>query len=403
MTKIVSRFLHCFPSDQPAFETWLSDMAAKGLHVCEIGRYMARFEKGAPTPGVRFRLDPSPNGYLPDLDARADYRDMGWTYVCDTPFTEYYVFRADDPAAPELHTDPATQALTLRRLIRRRLIGLAICTAIVLAAFLGIVYACRSTDAPFYTFASEYANVCVLFLILFLLLFLEMRFLPSSDGLIALLCRRRALENGEPEEHRTVRRRHPAAGLLAIAAFVLIWGGGLVHDLFIPEYYPITDTAGLPYLDLGTLEGEPDYEPIDFRHFNSYEKHPTVLLPEHTEVQQHGTVPSRTWAAPLEDHADQGYSPQMTVLRCTAWTEGMAARIFDGWRNDSYAEQVCGTAYAPLEAACDRAAIVRYPFPGGGKPYTGLLLQDGKRVLRVHYWGEADLTEHLDEFTALLA
>ncbi|MBR3866236.1 MAG: DUF2812 domain-containing protein [Butyricicoccus sp.] len=401
MGKITARFLKYYPADRQAFETWLSDMAARGLHLDEIGRFMARFEKDLPVQDVRFRCAPSPDGCTPDLEARADYQDMGWTYICDTPFTEYLIFRADDPETPELHTDPGTQALTLRRLIRRRLTGLLITLAIVLLTYGTIGYRCLSADAPFYTFASQHVTITVLFTVLLLIAVWESLYSPSSDGLIALLRRRRALQNGEPEDHRAVRRRHPAAGLLSISVFVLIWGGDLVHDLFLPEYHPITDAAELPYIDLGAFEGEPDYTPNSFSRFNAYEKHPTVLLPEHTEVRQQGKVPSRIWTVPCEERTDQTYHPVLNVLRCTTWTEGTAAHIFDEWCNDSLVREF-DAAYTPIETACDRAALVQYT-SFDGSPYTGLLLQDGKRLLRVSYRGERDLTEHLDTFTALLA
>ena len=56
----------------------------------------------------------------------------------------------------------------------------------------------------------------------------------------------------------------------------------------------------------------------------------------------------------------------------------------------------------PVDQLTLDEAICRTSVTGYGAPCTQLLLRDGRTVLEVSYYGEADLTEHLDEFTPLL-
>ena len=41
--------------DMAGLEHWLSDMAAQGLHLVKLNHDTARFRRGEPVPGVRFR------------------------------------------------------------------------------------------------------------------------------------------------------------------------------------------------------------------------------------------------------------------------------------------------------------------------------------------------------------
>ena len=104
-----------------AIESWLDEQAQKGLFLLEtrLGTAMS-FRKETPR-AVRYRIDVKRSiGYTDEKARIAAYREMGWEYVCDlTPYLDIY--RCDDPAAPELNTDPALQALTLARMNRQTL------------------------------------------------------------------------------------------------------------------------------------------------------------------------------------------------------------------------------------------------------------------------------------------
>lgn len=65
------------------------------------GRWFATFTKGKPK-AVRYRMEPAGRKEdIPDLEQREVYRSLGWDYVCTVGGT-FYVWRCDDPDAPEL-------------------------------------------------------------------------------------------------------------------------------------------------------------------------------------------------------------------------------------------------------------------------------------------------------------
>ena len=78
-----------------------------------------RFRREEPRP-VRYRLTAArlegnvlfgpPDA--PDAGEEALYAETGWHFICRQ--REFFIYACDDPAAPELHTDPAVQALSLK-------------------------------------------------------------------------------------------------------------------------------------------------------------------------------------------------------------------------------------------------------------------------------------------------
>ena len=112
----------CPAYDIPAMESWLEDMAARGLHLIPDGFFglCATFEEGAPKR-ERFRLEPTAtrgglfsNDYDPKDEAVQLLRQMGWTYRARRG--QFHIYSSDDPNAPELNTDPQVQAVTMEAL-----------------------------------------------------------------------------------------------------------------------------------------------------------------------------------------------------------------------------------------------------------------------------------------------
>lgn len=56
MSKFVKRVIPFESCDIPAIQSWLEDMAEKGLFFKECGVFFAKFEKGEPKD-MRYRLD----------------------------------------------------------------------------------------------------------------------------------------------------------------------------------------------------------------------------------------------------------------------------------------------------------------------------------------------------------
>lgn len=114
----------CPDYDVAAMEAWLEQQAQKGLFLsAENGFFLgfACFEVGSPKR-VRYRLDAIPKEKVfadfPENKAAAIQlaQEMGWEFV--TERREFLIYRCDDETLPELNTDPAVQALSLKRVQR---------------------------------------------------------------------------------------------------------------------------------------------------------------------------------------------------------------------------------------------------------------------------------------------
>ena len=107
--------------DVAAQQARMEDQAARGWFAVSVPGifFLAVFEKGEPK-AVRYRLEPAPvKESCPDPERLAAYQSMGWEYV-DTSGKSMHLWRCDDPDAPELHTDPETEAQAYDRLFRRQ-------------------------------------------------------------------------------------------------------------------------------------------------------------------------------------------------------------------------------------------------------------------------------------------
>ena len=108
--------------DVAGLEDWFSQMAAEGYHLEDCWENQAEFRVEEPKANVRFRLE-AQGTYEYDWNQDEAYKAGGWDHV--TTIRGFFcIFRCDDPAAPELHTDPKIQSWTMKKLLRRQSLGL---------------------------------------------------------------------------------------------------------------------------------------------------------------------------------------------------------------------------------------------------------------------------------------
>ena len=192
----VRRLVPCPPYDVEACESWLQDMAEQGLMLERwTVIFEARFRRKTPRP-VRYRLTAarlkgnvlfSPPG-SPDAGEEELYEEAGWHFVCRQ--NEFYIYACDDPAAPELHTDPAVQALSLKMACRSAVFS-----------FVGwaIVIALRSSElfsGDGFLNLVEYPLTALVFAFCYLSLMLT-----SLQNLYCIFSLRRKLKRGLPPDH----------------------------------------------------------------------------------------------------------------------------------------------------------------------------------------------------------
>ena len=101
--------------DIAGMEDWLGRCAREGLRPMWIGASFSVFQRHAPGR-VRYRLEPMRKTRTPPEDLLALYEDAGWHYICRAD--AFFLFAAEDPAAPEPYSDSASRAESLSALTR---------------------------------------------------------------------------------------------------------------------------------------------------------------------------------------------------------------------------------------------------------------------------------------------
>lgn len=124
MTDRIHRMAPCSQYDISGTQAWIEDMAQKGWFLEKDGVFLGlfSFQRGEPKT-IRCRLEATTtNGGIfsdyrePDPEAEALTREMGWVWTGRRG--QFHIYITDDPAAPELHTDPRVQAMTIRALTK---------------------------------------------------------------------------------------------------------------------------------------------------------------------------------------------------------------------------------------------------------------------------------------------
>ena len=245
--------------DIAGMESWLQDMAARGLHLKKFRPLFCTFEKGPAAP-MRYRVEPHLRALDEDLPQQMLelYEDFGWEFADEVNRTQL-IFRTADPNAPEPHTDPELQARGWRRMYRSDRNGfvLHVLSLFLLAGFL--LYVLFGAGAPVYATVTYPVLPLVL-----LLLFGIGSLAPSYRDLCLLSTLVRSLDAGVPMEHRVAYpRRRPwavPAFLAAVAIEVLLLVFWLVLPFVGGQIYRVADVEDFAPLSLEALEGA-DYDP----------------------------------------------------------------------------------------------------------------------------------------------
>ncbi|MEG1721093.1 MAG: DUF2812 domain-containing protein [Pseudoflavonifractor sp.] len=204
-------------------ESWFSAMAARGLFLEKIGGTAARFRRGTPEKR-KYRMEVS-NSLSPERLAL--YEECGWEYVCNSGL--FFIFCApDDPAIPELHTDPTVQADTLvalDRMLRTPTLVVLITTPLI---FLLLCSTYLFSPEPFLTMVGGSAvSQFILMLMEGYTLFTTLR----TCGAVRKL--RRSLQAGVPMDHNRPYRGSRFVGglvLVMVCLFTAVVLGSVVGE-----------------------------------------------------------------------------------------------------------------------------------------------------------------------------
>lgn len=232
----------CPAYDIPGMESWLEDMAAKGLHLAPDGFFgaLVTFEEGPPQK-EKFRLEPTAtkkgllsDEYGPDDDAVQLHRQMGWVYRARRD--QFHIYASTDPNAPELHTDPQVQAITMAALTKY--LWKSLRGTLLLAALYALLYFGDTIIT-----GAIYLGTWRVALLAGLLMWNLGR---RVRALVVLSRCRRQLQRGEPLPHRSSNRRRNLRYLAFGAARGVLW---VVLAVSLIAYLPPLMT-GEPYVSL---------------------------------------------------------------------------------------------------------------------------------------------------------
>lgn len=375
----------CPPYDLEATESWLEDLAARGLHLARDGFFagVAVFERGEPRT-LRYRLDAAPrqaglmydNGGEPDPAERELSAAAGWDYVARRG--QFYIYRAEEAGAAELHTDPAVQALRLRALVRRQR-GAVLSMLVWL-----LLYPLLLLRGRLLLTALELGTPLFLLVCAAALLLLG----GSVRAFLSLNALRRRLKNGEAPDHKKDWRsgavrwhltRFALAALVCFLAAVLLvrWNAAATRE----DRRPLEAWAGpLPFASLGELEPESAFTREDWLGVSGYSLRADLLAPVNLRWSEHGEfAPPASGSGGLYAEYHEAASPWLAsrlaeeLLR----TDRLTAALPLFWKHT-------GLTALPLPSGAERfdfAAAYR-----DGTHFPTLLLQKGCRVLRVTFY-----------------
>lgn len=305
-------------------QAWLSDMAQRGWHLHSPGPGLASFRKDK-AADMRYRCEVAAEENMEQIEL---YQAAGWEYVGRR--NSVLIFRAPvDEQIPEIHTDSAEQAPTLRLLMRN--LWLTLLPFIVLATV-----ALGAGGSPgFVEKRLLEANWLDLLSILFLLYVFvsSLRGLFHTAGLIRKLKSGRPLANNVPYQ-QVLRRRQLLGPAILLLAVVLLASqiGGRIYEAQTSNFPPIP-VGELPMARLSQLldaAGYSEYHPslagtflsesVKGDVFNYFRERTSLLFPVQQELSEVYDVPG----VPAPDSPEGHYRPTLVTRRYVARTPALA-------------------------------------------------------------------------------
>ncbi len=391
--------------DIQGIESWLQDMALRGLYLKKYRPLFCTFAPG-PARKTRYRIEPCRRAMDDDLPcAMLDlYEEYGWECVGDIN-REMLIFSTQDENAPELHTDPAIQGEQWKKLYkraRRATITTPLLTLLIIWCA-GVQLFEHGTPI---TNLITTVSLPLVLLCICLLVSLPSVFVQKRDlGLIL-----RQLEDGVPLEHRAPYPKRNLSSPAYFTIIVLLWIALILGQYILPltggKLQPLSDLQQFPLLSLAQVEGE-TFTPytmasdgyVDYANFARQEHY--LLCWNSWEVVQTGQWDEDgTWnrmeifwydlPAPLSFLAEPLAKEQLE--------HSMKLDEDIWWRADPSEGGTWSVTQYP-KAGADDLALARRE----GTPFqTAAAALDGKVVL-VQYTGHGDLADHLTEIINMIA
>lgn len=285
--KKTHKLVPCAHYDVERIESWLTDMAAEGLHMVKEPVFCGffAFERGDPKD-VRYRLEPKQaviDNEKPDADANALYAEYGWEYITD--YGLFYIYRSVSPDAREMNTDPQVQAVAMKGIFKQLIGPLLIC---IMTLRNGVSRITGGIVRFFVTFGITYAGGY--FLVIFGAAVL------TIIRLVHLLRLRQKLKNDIPLDHKKPWRKQAFFSRLSkfigwgFYIFILVvmltqCTQGFTDNLQIGQY-----TDDPPFITISDLHSDGSYTLNNGDVYNTVAVDESFLAPVYMEWHEDANI-----------------------------------------------------------------------------------------------------------------
>ncbi|MCI8688164.1 MAG: DUF2812 domain-containing protein [Lawsonibacter sp.] len=386
--------------DVRGLESWLEDMARRGLFLKRLRPAFSTFQRGPAQP-LRYRVEPcrrimddTPPQAMLDL-----YQDFGWHFVCDAN-SELLVFSTQDPEAPEPHSDPELQGALWKKLYRSKRRGFLFILAVTLAFLVLLPVFLFGKGAPTLTLLTTTAPILIIYLVFFLVTLPGYWAEAQRLGLIV-----KQLEEGVPLDHRSAYPRRRWSEIATLVTTLVLFAAVITVQNILPltggGVRPLEDLTAFPALSLAEVEGEgyvPDIFVMEGRDYANFcEPSHYLLCWNQWDVVQTGDIEPEGWVRMEINWYD--LPAPLSFLSAPLARELLDSAMGldqDIWWTDN-AGAAWTVEYTPHLEAGFLAAARR---EDGGFQVAAVSMGDRAAVVR--YTGRGSLTDHLDEIVDMV-
>lgn len=383
--------------DIPGLEGWLSSMAAKGLRFSMTAGPLVFFER-MPPESVQVHLEPIWGRSDADPELNSIYEEAGWQYW-GIFRGNYFVYASADLEACA-HTDPDTLSYALKKFFRQKLASgvlLLVANLLLLGLYWqGAPWEIDLWQLRYYPVETLSNGTTIPFLLAMLgFLLIDLSYLL---GLFHLMRYRRMVQRGGK-----VHGYRGVGWLLAVGWLILLPVLVNTIQLFSGTNYRPYDLEGSGFVTLTDIEGEDFRLSGNFMYNPDYISHGGTLLdPEYWSFLQYGSFgpnQSPNDVPRLEISIVRYPLEVLAELRAEEWSrqKSNGSEDYEVLASDYGLDEI---RYAPREKwthTNELTGETRVFLPGGM-----FILHCGNTVLFADYYGEQNLTEHLEQFANML-
>lgn len=393
MSNTVIRITPVGSFDIPELEGWLVAMSKKGLRFSMTAGLLTVFERTEQRT-VQVHLEPIRGKTEDDPEINELYEAAGWQYW-GMFRGSFYVFASDDLTA-QAHTDVEAQEYALRRFFKEKVIGgvlLALANVLLLGLYQnGAPWNIDWTWLGYYPVETFSVRPVLPFLMAALgLMLIDLAYLL---GLCYLLRYRKAIRNG------TSPNRHGRTGWLSAMGLVILIPVLInTTQLFLGADYEACDLEGSGFVTLTDIEGAQLRLSGDVFYNMDYIAHAgTLLMPESWYYQQYGSFGKDESPGDVP-HIEISITRYPLETLAQRRVEELSRQHFDGSGDYQQLDVLDECLYAKRDERTHTSEIsgeTRVLLPGGI-----LVLRQGNTVLFANYYGERDISEHIEQFAQM--